>query len=508
MRFCQQCTKLEPVSAFEGLKRSCEASLQKRHLRRSGGGAAGRSKSSSSAVPPLPLGPFGYGSLGRGMASGPQAFPPLPLPLPLPPPLPASGTAAGNAAAAAIAAALGAGGMMPKAEDRSSPSSSASLQGRSSSAVAGSNPALAALLEAAADPEAAGLVSIADLPPLASNTKDDSSAPLPLGLQQLSGSMPGGLAGLGLNLGGSAPKHSSSRGAAGGVRWGGAARCRRLRLCNCSCPWCCPVTSPVTSPLDHLARHAFLMSSKCVLAEPLPPRAGFSSWQPPPTWPQPPQSSNHGSSSALASLQAVLAGSSAGSGSAADTCVTLQTFPSGGSSKATVDQSLAAGPAAGAAGQQGQGADVQQLVSALQVLQQLQDAISSLVVAQMRQQPAAQPAAQRPSAQQHLLALLAGIGLPEGQQPRAPPPPRPEPQLPDESNAMLQLLSHLTQQTAGTAGQRPAAPVLSTSSSHAGQAAALQELESQLLKAAAGGGEPDEQQLHALLSRLAGRLQQ
>lgn len=449
MRFCQQCTKLEPVSAFEGLKRSCEASLQKRHLRRSGGGAAGRSKSSSSAVPPLPLGPFGYGSLGRGMASGPQAFPPLPLPLPLPPPLPASGTAAGNAAAAAIAAALGAGGMMPKAEDRSSPSSSASLQGRSSSAVAGSNPALAALLEAAADPEAAGLVSIADLPPLASNTKDDSSAPLPLGLQQLSGSMPGGLAGLGLNLGGSAPKHSSSRGA-----------------------------------------------------------AGFSSWQPPPTWPQPPQSSNHGSSSALASLQAVLAGSSAGSGSAADTCVTLQTFPSGGSSKATVDQSLAAGPAAGAAGQQGQGADVQQLVSALQVLQQLQDAISSLVVAQMRQQPAAQPAAQRPSAQQHLLALLAGIGLPEGQQPRAPPPPRPEPQLPDESNAMLQLLSHLTQQTAGTAGQRPAAPVLSTSSSHAGQAAALQELESQLLKAAAGGGEPDEQQLHALLSRLAGRLQQ
>lgn len=215
MRFCQQCTKLEPVSAFEGLKRSCEASLQKRHLRRSGGGAAGRSKSSSSAVPPMQLGTFGFGSLGRSMASAPPAFPPLPLPPPLPPPLPASNTAAGAAAAAAFAAAFGGGGMASMADERSSPSSSASLQGRSSSAVAGSNAALAALLEAAADPEAAGLVSIADLPPLASNTKDDVAAPLPLGLQQLSG-VAGAPPGLGLSLGGPAPIHNSSHGATGG----------------------------------------------------------------------------------------------------------------------------------------------------------------------------------------------------------------------------------------------------------------------------------------------------
>ncbi|KAL4424639.1 hypothetical protein ABPG77_002257 [Micractinium sp. CCAP 211/92] len=33
VRFCQQCTKLEPVSAFEGTKRSCRISLIKRHDR-------------------------------------------------------------------------------------------------------------------------------------------------------------------------------------------------------------------------------------------------------------------------------------------------------------------------------------------------------------------------------------------------------------------------------------------------------------------------------------------
>lgn len=38
MRFCQQCTKLEPITAFDGKKRSCQASLVKRHHRRSGGG--------------------------------------------------------------------------------------------------------------------------------------------------------------------------------------------------------------------------------------------------------------------------------------------------------------------------------------------------------------------------------------------------------------------------------------------------------------------------------------
>jgi hypothetical protein len=37
LRFCQQCTKLEPLHAFEGTKRSCRTSLAKRHLRRSGG---------------------------------------------------------------------------------------------------------------------------------------------------------------------------------------------------------------------------------------------------------------------------------------------------------------------------------------------------------------------------------------------------------------------------------------------------------------------------------------
>ncbi|KAI7840512.1 hypothetical protein COHA_005811 [Chlorella ohadii] len=37
VRFCQQCTKLEPISAFDGKKRSCQASLVKRHHRRSGG---------------------------------------------------------------------------------------------------------------------------------------------------------------------------------------------------------------------------------------------------------------------------------------------------------------------------------------------------------------------------------------------------------------------------------------------------------------------------------------
>jgi hypothetical protein len=35
LRFCQQCTKLEAVSCFEGTKRSCRASLEKRHKRRS-----------------------------------------------------------------------------------------------------------------------------------------------------------------------------------------------------------------------------------------------------------------------------------------------------------------------------------------------------------------------------------------------------------------------------------------------------------------------------------------
>lgn len=38
VRFCQQCTKLEPIAAFDGKKRSCQASLVKRHHRRSGGG--------------------------------------------------------------------------------------------------------------------------------------------------------------------------------------------------------------------------------------------------------------------------------------------------------------------------------------------------------------------------------------------------------------------------------------------------------------------------------------
>jgi hypothetical protein len=52
LRFCQQCTKLEAVSCFEGTKRSCRASLEKRHKRRSRARHVSSESGDAAAAPP------------------------------------------------------------------------------------------------------------------------------------------------------------------------------------------------------------------------------------------------------------------------------------------------------------------------------------------------------------------------------------------------------------------------------------------------------------------------
>lgn len=39
MRFCQQCTRLQPLAQFDGTRRSCRASLSKRRIRKRPGGS-------------------------------------------------------------------------------------------------------------------------------------------------------------------------------------------------------------------------------------------------------------------------------------------------------------------------------------------------------------------------------------------------------------------------------------------------------------------------------------
>lgn len=229
LRFCQQCTKLEPVSAFEGLRRSCEASLQKRHLRRSGSAQRAKSATGSLAAmaaqaPPM----MQQGGWSSGQLDLPQqlahlgGIPPMPAPARLPHSASAATIAAAIQAAAAASAvpplmppplpsAAGAPSGAPSAggtwqqlggersKDRSSPCSTSSQQpagtNRSTSEARGQRGSgdgvkqeeadgdpLAVLMAAAALPEAAadadGPVPISDFPALASVTMDSSGNPV------------------------------------------------------------------------------------------------------------------------------------------------------------------------------------------------------------------------------------------------------------------------------------------------------------------------------------------
>ena len=216
-----------------------------------------------------------------------------------------------------------------------------------------------------------------------------------------------------------------------------------------------PHPTPPTHTRTHARTHARTQLSSFALS-PLPrpgwPQQGTGGWQQHPA-------------------------SFGGAGSAAETRLGPYQL-SGMSSKATVERH-GAPPAV----------DVQQMVTALQLLQQLQDVIGALLVAQVQQQaqqapaaPAA-PAAGPPAAgMQHLLQhLLGGGGLARQQAPTPPP----QQQQGGDSQAMLQLLQELSAQQQ----QQPSAAGPPAN-------AALQ-----------GAGQGSEQQIHALLRRWAGALQ-